>query len=464
MSVTLTAVKKKGNVLIIEDEDNFRAYLEMVVQREYNCHSTGSWMEAKDILNKNNIDIVLVDLRLPIVGGKQIVEKLKEEFGDNITIIVLTAYEDDWKESEALESGVHYYFRKGDFTPEELLRVINRCINSKELFRAILECTPDGILVVSEGQINHVNDQFMKLWNIPDELIKKRDEYDILYFMKNRVQDPETFLLRYEAAYDTLRDDCDTIYLKDGRVFERYSSSLIRDGKVAGRVWSFKDITGRVKVEDQLKKSLKEKDVLLQEVHHRVKNNLQIISSLFDLRSMRTKNKESIALFKDAQVKIHTIALIYTQLYKIDGFDKVNIKSYIAELIGYLSQVYMAQMKSIITEIECEEFHLSVNQAVPFALVLNELISNCYKHAFGEKSRGRVKVIAQRENRTKVHVVVSDNGEGIPEEINFQKANTLGMKLIHILVRDQLKGDINITRNSGTKIAFQFTIEERNEP
>ena len=339
MPVTYTATEKKGNVLIIEDEENFRNYLEKVVQKEYNYHSAGSWVDAKNILIENNIDIVLLDLRLPGVSGQQIVKKLKEEFGDNITIIILTAYANDWKENDALERGVHYYFRKGDFSPEELLRVMNRCINSKELFRAILECTPAGILVISKGQITHVNDQFVKLWNIPDELIKKREEDALLYFMKDQVKDPQIFLLRTEAIYGTLKDESDIIYLKDGRVFERYSSSLIRDGKVAGRVWSFKDITGRVKIEEELKKSLREKDVLLQEVHHRVKNNLQIISSLFDLRSMRTKNKESIRLFKDARVKIHTIALIYTHLYKIEGFDKVNIKNYVNELVGYLSQI-----------------------------------------------------------------------------------------------------------------------------
>jgi len=464
MPVTFTATEKKGNVLIIEDEENFRNYLEKVVQKEYNYHSAGSWVDAKNILIENNIDIVLLDLRLPGVSGQQIVKKLKEEFGNNITIIILTAYENDWKENDALERGVHYYFRKGDFSPEELLRVMNRCTNSKELFRAILECTPDGILVISKGQINHVNDQFVKLWNIPDELIKKREENALLYFMKDQVKDPQIFLLRTEAIYATLKDESETIYLKDGRVFERYSSSLIRDGKVAGRVWSFKDITGRMKIEDELKKSLREKDVLLQEVHHRVKNNLQIISSLFDLHSMRTNNKESIALFKDARVKIHTIALIYTHLYKIEGFDKVNVKKYVNELIGYLSQIYMAQMKSILTEIECEEFTLPMKQAVPFALVLNELISNCYKHAFGEKVEGRVKVIAKKYKDVKVIVTVKDNGEGMPEEIDFQKANTLGMKLVHILVRDQLKGDICITRNSGTEVTFEFVIEERNEP
>lgn len=463
MPVADTATVKKGNVLIIEDEDNFRRYLEKVVQKEYNYHSAGTWADAKPILIQNNIGIVLLDLRLPGVSGRQIVEILKEEFGEDITIIILTAYDNDWKENNALDRGVHYYFRKGDFSPEDLLRVMNRCSNSKELFRSILECTPDGILVVSQGQINHVNDQFVRMWNIPDTFMGKREENDLIRFMMDQVKDPQLFLLRTEAIYATLKDESDTVHLKDGRVFERYSSSLIRDGKVTGRVWSFRDITGRVKIEEELKKSLREKDVLLQEIHHRVKNNLQIISSLFDLRSMRTKNKESIELFKDARVKIHTIALIYTHLYKIEGFDKVDVKKYINELIGYLSQIYMTRMKSILTEVECEEFTLPMKQAVPFALVLNELISNCYKHAFEDKDEGKVKIIAQKHKDSKVLVRVKDNGSGMPEENDFQKANTLGMKLVHILARDQLKGDIHFTGNSGTEVTFEFEIEERND-
>ena len=104
-----------------------------------------------------------------------------------------------------------------------------------------------------------------------------------------------------------------------------------------------------------------------------------------------------------------------------------------------------------------------MKQAVPFALVLNELISNCYKHAFGEKDEGKVEVIAQKQKDSKVLVIVKDNGSGMPGAIDFQKANTLGMKLVHILVRDQLKGDIYITGNSGTEVSFEFGIEERNE-
>jgi response regulator RpfG family c-di-GMP phosphodiesterase len=129
-----TQTEQRGTVLIIEDEEHFRSYLESIVKRNYQYYSAGSWSEAKSLLFENNIDIVLLDLRLPEVPGKQILETINHEIGDRINVIVITGYENDWEDQCALKCGVQSYFRKGAFKPDDLLNVMNECIESKSIF------------------------------------------------------------------------------------------------------------------------------------------------------------------------------------------------------------------------------------------------------------------------------------------------------------------------------------------
>ena len=128
----VTKSDKTGTVLIIEDEEHFRSYLENIVKRRFKFYSAGSWSEAKSLLFENSIDIVLVDLRLPEVSGKQIVEIINHEMGDRVNIIIITGYENDWEDQCALKCGVHSYFRKGAFKPDDLLDVMDECITSRD--------------------------------------------------------------------------------------------------------------------------------------------------------------------------------------------------------------------------------------------------------------------------------------------------------------------------------------------
>ena len=125
--------EKKGTVLIIEDEEHFRSYLENIVKRRYNYYSAGSWSEAKSLLYENNIDIVLVDLRLPGMSGRRIIETINREMGDRVNIIIVTGYENEWEDQCALKSGVDSYFRKGAFSPGDLIHVMDECMASKDV-------------------------------------------------------------------------------------------------------------------------------------------------------------------------------------------------------------------------------------------------------------------------------------------------------------------------------------------
>jgi len=250
---------------------------------------------------------------------------------------------------------------------------------------------------------------------------------------------------------------------KDGSQIDvNINSSGLKDekGECVRTICIIEDITTRKRTEAQIRASLKEKEVLLREVHHRVKNNLQVISSLLDMRAMRTDNQEVIDFFEDTRSKIHTMALIHTQLYRSERFDRIDMGGHIRELVEYLSRIYITNSGSISTVIEAQDVYLSVTQAIPCALVLNELVSNAFKHAFKDGQKGTIEISLKIEDHNKIFLKVKDNGRGFPEEIDILKTNSLGLKLMRNTVQDQLMGKIHIERGVGTTIIVEFKILE----
>ena len=214
----------------------------------------------------------------------------------------------------------------------------------------------------------------------------------------------------------------------------------------------------RSRVSKQLRKSLKEKETLLQEVHHRVKNNLQVISSLLDLSSLRVHDQQATNMLTDARTRIYTMSLIHSQLYTSERLDKVEMGRHVRELVNYLSEVYEKQ-KGITTVIEIPDIYLPVTQAIPCATVLSELISNAIKHAFRGKPEGMVEISMNKSDESIIIVRVKDDGIGIPGEVDIDKTNSLGLKLVRNMVRKQLGGKIRLVRNGGSEFIVEFKIQ-----
>jgi two-component sensor histidine kinase len=210
--------------------------------------------------------------------------------------------------------------------------------------------------------------------------------------------------------------------------------------------------------EEQIKASLKEKEVLLREVHHRVKNNLQIISSLLDMSSMQTENQETIDLFADSRNRVNAMALIHTQLYGSERFDKINMEEHILELSKNLLQIYSME-KIIALNIKSANIYLNINQAIPCALVLNELVSNVLKHAYREGQKGTLSISMQQSGGDTILLRIKDDGAGIPEDIDIEKTRSLGLSIVRNLVNNQLKGKIKVSRNKGTEFLIDFKIK-----
>ena len=211
--------------------------------------------------------------------------------------------------------------------------------------------------------------------------------------------------------------------------------------------------------EERVRNSVDEKELLLREVHHRVKNNLQVVSSLLDLSMLYTENDQARHILEDARSKVNTMALIHTHLYREEKIDRINLAQCLSTLVEQLSCIYSSSCK-IDTFIQSSELLLSINQAIPCALVLNELISNAFKHAFRGRQTGTLEIFFDDDRADGISILLRDDGTGIPEDIEFETATSLGLTLVKNLVRNQLRGEVCMRRKGGTEFTIRFKADD----
>ncbi len=222
------------------------------------------------------------------------------------------------------------------------------------------------------------------------------------------------------------------------------------------------EITQRRISEDQLRKSLAEKNLLLREVHHRVKNNLQVILSMLDLRGMRTRDLLASAILSDARSKIYSISLIHSLLYKSEDLVNINLCFVVKELISFLFDVYDVNYSKTELTIDIEDISLDISVAIPCTLIMNELFSNVIKHTFTPdqdyctRRAGSLFVKASIDGAGLIALSIRDKGAGLPPDIDVLNTNTLGLKLVHTLVIDQLRGSLALSREQGTEFTITF--------
>ena len=235
------------------------------------------------------------------------------------------------------------------------------------------------------------------------------------------------------------------------------------DGKFLTFLGVARDVTERKKAEEQIRASLLEKETLLKEVHHRVKNNMQVISSLLRLQEGIVKDKTSAMLLRDSQNRIQSMALVYNKLYQSQNLASINMTDYVNELTAGLIKSYAFNPNKVTVSTVSSDVYLAVDMAIPCGLVINELVTNSLKYAFPENKTGRIVVSLKEDAHQALELVVSDNGIGIPDGIDMANNSTLGLKLVGNLVQNQLGGKIELERSHGTtfKITFPRPMEEK---
>lgn len=204
------------------------------------------------------------------------------------------------------------------------------------------------------------------------------------------------------------------------------------------------------------KRANKEKAVLLKEIHHRVKNNLQVISSLLNLQSHSLEDTEIKEAVTEGQSRVKSMALIHQSLYQSDRLSKIEFQEYLEQLLSFLGSIYKDENKQINCSVSAQNINLDIDTAIPLGLIINEMVSNAYKYAFIERDQGEIKLVLEKLKDDKFRLEVSDNGIGLPSEIETDKADSLGLKLVNILTR-QLKGELVIQRENGTIFILEFS-------
>jgi PAS domain S-box-containing protein len=238
--------------------------------------------------------------------------------------------------------------------------------------------------------------------------------------------------------------------------------SFLRDasGKPTDILAIIRNITERKMVEKSLKAALQEKEILLREIHHRVKNNMQVVSSLLNLQAEKAGNEQARRSLIESRQRIMAMAMIHETLYSGNSLSAIDISTYLKTLVNHLNGFYNEQ-SMIDIELELEKVELGIDQAVPCGLILNELITNAFKHAFPDGHKGLLRIKVCMAHPRDLVLIVSDNGVGLPPDVDIENSSSLGLRLIHGLLTHQLRGSMTVSTEGGTVFALRWPLPNR---
>lgn len=215
------------------------------------------------------------------------------------------------------------------------------------------------------------------------------------------------------------------------------------------------DITERKQAEEKIKAALQEKEVLLRELYHRTKNNMQVISAMLALKSYTVDHKDVQLIFKEIEHRIQAMALVHHKLYQSQNLSSINLREYIHDLASFLFNSYISSQR-ITLDIDAEDVFVLIDTAIPCGLLLNELISNALKHAFPGERAGEIGIVLRRIDYNHLELLVADNGVGVPEDFDFRRTNTLGLQNVFALAERQLDGEIQFNADHGLTCHITF--------
>jgi two-component sensor histidine kinase len=259
----------------------------------------------------------------------------------------------------------------------------------------------------------------------------------------------------YDLEYRLVRPDGEIRWVRD-RAFPIVNAA----GEVYRVAGVIDDVTERKQALEQITASLHEKEVLLKEIHHRVKNNMQVITSLLSLQSKTIGDKQAFAVFQDSQNRVKSMALIHETLYQSEDLSRIDFAEYLKKLVAHVSRSYRLRPEAVKINVHVDDVSLPIDTAVPCGLIINELASNSLKYAFPADTTGEVNITFGRADAQYV-LRVNDTGIGLPADFDPDKGKSLGMKLVRMLT-SQLCGEIQCRNGVGTTFEITFP-EEKGE-
>ncbi|MBB6480096.1 PAS domain S-box protein [Spirochaeta isovalerica] len=334
---------------------------------------------------------------------------------------------------------------------------ITERLEAETFLDTIVENIPNMIFVKDAETLRFIrfNKAAERIVGYSAEELKGKNDYDFF------PRDEADFFTRKdrEALERTEITDIaeEPIQSRDGQTKILHTQKISirnKEGKPVYLLGISEDITERKQIENEMRKTLKEKEILLKEVHHRVKNNLQVVSSLLSLQSEKTKDLQALEAFAEAENKVKSMSLVHEILYKSENFDRIPIRKYLENLMNHLREMYVG--RNIDIAMNAEDIDIQLENAVSCGLIFTELLSNSYKHAFGESESGSVKIEVRRIPEGKIQAEVSDNGCGLPDDFNPDVTASMGIRLIIDLIEGQLEGEWSVKKDKGTVWIFTW--------
>ncbi len=349
---------------------------------------------------------------------------------------------------------------------------------SESKFRGVVENSLDGIVVTDEqGRVTHWNRGAEQIFGLLEEEVVGEPLYEIqLKATPEAALTPElrqTVRKRLDDFFQFgkapwLNRKYETkIQLQNGayKTIESLAFSIpTKKGVILAAV--IRDVTERIKAKQALQHSLEEKELLLREIHHRVKNNLQIVSSLLRLQANGVSQAGTAQILLESQNRIRTMGLIHEKLYRSTDLARIRFTEYARSLVEEISRAYQIGLRKIRFSVEGGKIALNVSQAIACGLILNELVTNSIKYAFPEtffRAKNRTPEISVRLSKLAgkaYQLRISDNGVGMPPDFDWNRPTALGLRLVKILAEDQLQGTVTMHSNSGTHFVVRFKKEK----
>lgn len=328
---------------------------------------------------------------------------------------------------------------------------------SEERHRAVYDQAYIGIARIGRvGRFLLVNQRLCDMFGYSSEELYKK-----AFFELTHPSEVGESLKKWDALLSgEIRNfTSEQIYLhKNGsQIYANLTVSLVRDtsGSPNYYVAVFEDITVRKQQEKELQESLKEKEVLLKEVHHRVKNNMQVISSILNLQSSYIKDETAVEMLRESQDRIKSMAFIHESLYQGKNLSHVKFSEYVRNLVSNLFHTYGVNKAGLKLKFDLDEVFLNLDTSIPCGLIINELISNALKYAFTDREKGELSVTLKKIEGGKLKLEIADDGKGFPKEINWKDTESLGLQLV-VTLAGQIRGDIQMETKKGTTFTIVF--------
>ncbi len=477
-------------ILVVDDEESIRKTLKYMLSKEgYTVLTAEHASIAYEILDKNSIDLVISDIVMPDISGLSLVKYINKQYQPP-QILLITGEPSLETATSAVKLGVFDYISK-PVKKRALLDVVHQAIEKKSLldekerlvqqnlrylqdleekldqrtyrlliteekYRSLFENTNVGIgISAASGEIIEVNPVLSRLIGLSTE---NRKNYSIAESWVEESRRSK-FIQKLDLNGNVEQFEAEFYRLNGSKYWASVTAKKIKYRDEDAVLTTILDISKRKQDEIQLKQALDDKEEMLREIHHRTKNNMNVIISLLNMQMYSSDNKELKEILKKVNDRIFSMSLVHEQIYLSREFSSIDLPKYINSLIMRHYAGPNTMSESVKIETKYDPVKIGLSQAIPTGLVLNELIANAINHAFKDGGEGTITVQLKQSKVGEVDILVMDDGLGFPKRINLINPSTLGLHMVKILVEDQLNGTLEISSEQGATVHIRFKVE-----